>query len=148
MIWGAEAYLENFDYNLLVVCNVYSLEHFTVFPTAKLSHQLIVILIPLEHRKMICHFLITQLTNIHSSQFKRRRYMVRWCSVPPLHNMGFIIPVLAGPLCVHIGVNSGSAGHRAGHVPLEISRAPASEKEPVIAIHSQGELCAETSHFN
>lgn len=51
----AEAYLENFDYNLLIVCNVYSLEHFTVFSTSKLSHQLVVILIPAEQKEMRSH---------------------------------------------------------------------------------------------
>lgn len=58
----------------------------------------------------------------------KSRLMVRCCGIPPFNHMGLIIPVLPGPLCVYIRVHSGAAGHRAGHVPLEISQAPKSER--------------------
>lgn len=37
-------------------------------------------------------------------------------NTPPVHHMGFIVPVLSGSLCVYIRVNSRATWDRARHI--------------------------------
>ena len=108
-------YLQYLYDRLRIVDHVDGLKYFTVFPSAKLLDNLVVVLVTIETKKVnsilafvkqIIHLLSPTVhsTGKSGTASKNKLYMIY---LPPFNRMGLIVPILPGLVSIDISIHSG-----------------------------------------